>query len=55
MKYGVAYVRQGIDAYEAAYRERLLKRLAYKAKSLGYALVELPESPPSTAATPATL
>ena len=55
LKYGVAYVRQGIDAYEAAYRERLLKGLAYRAESLGYALVALPESLPSTAATSATL
>lgn len=55
LKYGVAYVRQGIDAYEAAYRERLLKGLAYKAKSLGYALIAVPEPPPSTAATSATL
>jgi len=45
-------VRQGIDAYEAAYRERLLKGLAYRAKSLGYALVALPEAPPATLATP---
>jgi transposase len=54
LKYGVAYVRQGIDAYEAAYRERLLKGLAYRAESLGYALVALPEPPPATnaAATP---
>jgi transposase len=50
LKYGVAYVRQGIDAYEAAYRERLLKGLAYRAQALGYALVQLPDSPPSTAA-----
>jgi hypothetical protein len=54
LKYGVAHVREGIDAYEAAYRERLLKGLAYRAESLGYALVALPEPPPCTAATPAT-
>jgi transposase len=53
LKYGVAYVRQGIDAYEAAYRERLLKGLAHRAESLGYALVALPESSPSVA-LPAT-
>jgi transposase len=52
LKYGVAYVRQGIDAYEAAYRERLLKGLAYRAESLGYTLVALPEPP---APAPATL
>ena len=55
LKYGVEYVRQGIEAYEAAYRERLLKGLAYRAESLGYALVALPETPPSAAGTPATL
>ena len=54
LKYGEGYVRQGIEAYEAAYRERLLKGLAYRAESLGYALVALPETPPS-AGTPATL
>src|SRR5439155_21120833 len=48
LKYGVAYVRQGIDAYEAAYRERLLKGLAYRAKSLGYTLVALSEASPAT-------
>jgi transposase len=44
LKYGVEYVRQGVDAYEAAYRERLMRGLASKAKSLGYSLVALPES-----------
>ena len=55
LKYGTEYVRQGIEAYEKAYRERLLKGLTYRAKSLGYALIALPEAPPSTEATPATL
>src|SRR5262249_7671942 len=35
LKYGAEYVRQGIDAYEAAYRERLVKGLTQKARSLG--------------------
>jgi hypothetical protein len=44
LKYGAEYVRQGMEAYEAAYRERLLSDLAYRAKTLGYALVPLPET-----------
>ena len=43
LKYGTAYVRQGMDAYESAYRTRLLKGLANRAKSLGYSLVPLAE------------
>jgi transposase len=53
LKYGAEYVRQGVDAYEAAYRERLMQGLASKAKSLGYALVALPE-PSSASAGAAT-
>jgi len=52
LKYGVDYVRQGVDAYEAAYRKRLLKGLAHRAQSLGYALVAVPEPPPAAPATP---
>ena len=52
LKYGVEYVRQGIDAYEAAYREQLLKGLAYRAKSLGFALVALPDTAPAAPVTP---
>jgi transposase len=44
LKYGAEYVRQGMEAYEVAYRERLLNGLAYRAKTLGYALVPLPEA-----------
>lgn len=51
LKYGAEYVRQGMDAYEAAYRERLVKGLAYRAQALGYALVALPESAAATAGT----
>ena len=39
LKYGVEYVRQGIEAYEAAYQSRVLKGLARKAGQLGYQLV----------------
>jgi transposase len=42
LKYGQEYVRQGEQAYEAAYRLRQLKSMAKKAASLGYKLV--PES-----------
>ena len=39
LKYGEAYVRQEMDAYEQAYRIRLTQGLAHKAKELGYQLV----------------
>ena len=52
LKYGAEYVRQGIDAYEAAYRERLLNGLAYRAKSLGYTLVALSEASSATEVAP---
>jgi hypothetical protein len=39
LKYGLAYVRQGMEAYEQAYRNRVVKGLARKAKELGYQLV----------------
>jgi transposase len=35
LKYGEAYVRQEVAAYEAAYRERLVKGLARRAAELG--------------------
>jgi transposase len=38
LKYGAEYVRQEIEAYEAAYRERLVKGLARRAAELGYKL-----------------
>jgi hypothetical protein len=47
-------VRQGIDAYEVAYRERLLKGLAHRAQSLGYALVALPEPVAGASTVPTT-
>ena len=46
LKYGADYVRQGIEEYEAKFRERVLKNLARKANELGYELV------PVAAATP---
>jgi transposase len=45
LKYGQEYVRQSVEAYEAAYRQRQEKALAKKAASLGYKLV--PETMPS--------
>jgi transposase len=39
LKYGAEYVRQGIEAYEAAYQNRVVKGLARKAAQLGYQLV----------------
>jgi transposase len=39
LKYGLAYVRQGMEAYEQAYRNRVVNGLARKAKELGYQLV----------------
>jgi transposase len=45
LKYGAEYVQQEANAYEEAYRQRLLKGLARRAKELGYEL---------TAAAPAT-
>ena len=38
LKYGEAYVRQEMHAYEEAYRLRLVKSLARKAQELGYRL-----------------
>jgi len=39
LKYGEEYLRQGIEAYEAAYHDRLLRGLARKAKELGFQLL----------------
>jgi transposase len=46
LKYGAEYVQQAADAYEEAYRQRLLKGLARRAEELGYQLT------PTTAARP---
>jgi len=38
MKYGQAYVDEGLEVYEQNYKERMLKNLKKKAKALGYEL-----------------
>jgi hypothetical protein len=42
LRYGQEYVRQSEQAYEAAYRERVVKSMAKKAARLGYTLVPTP-------------
>jgi len=42
LRYGQEYVAQGAEAYEAAYRERLVKGLARRAAELGYRLEPAP-------------
>jgi transposase len=39
LKHGEAYVAQGMEEYEHAYRERVVKHLIRKAKALGYQLL----------------
>jgi transposase len=39
LKHGEAYVQQGMDAYEAQYRERKITTMARQAKALGYTLM----------------
>jgi transposase len=46
LKYGADYVRQGIEEYEAKYRERVLKNLARRANELGYELVPVATATP---------
>ncbi len=41
LQHGSAYVQQGLDAYEAHYRERKVTTMAKQAKALGYTLVPL--------------
>ena len=38
LRYGEEYVRQDMAAYEASYRERILKGLARKAQEMGFEL-----------------
>jgi transposase len=45
LKYGEEYVQQEMNAYEEAYRQRLLKGLARRANELGYQLTELTPAP----------
>jgi transposase len=42
LRHGEAYVRQDADAYEAAYRTRVVKGLARRAGELGYRLEPVP-------------
>jgi transposase len=41
LKHGSAYGQQGLDTYEAQYRERKVTAMAKQAKALGYTLVPL--------------
>jgi hypothetical protein len=41
LQHGSAYVQQGLDAYEAQYRERKVTTMTQQAKALGYTLVPL--------------
>ena len=47
LKYGTAYVRQGMDEYEQQYRDRMVKNMTRRAKALGYTLVKAPEGNPA--------
>jgi transposase len=49
LKHGTAYVQQGLAAYEKQFRDRTLKNLTRKAKSLGFQLV--PATEPQAATT----
>ena len=44
LKYGSAYVSQGMEAYEAQYRQRQLKAMSRQAKALGFTLVPVTEA-----------
>jgi transposase len=39
LKHGTAYVQQGLQEYEARYRDRDVRNVARKARELGFALV----------------
>jgi hypothetical protein len=45
LRYGAAYVCQGAEAYEAAYRAKLVKGLARRAAEFGYRLEPVPAGP----------
>ena len=45
LRYGAAYVCQGAEAYEAAYRAKLVKGLARRAAEFGYLLEPVPAGP----------
>ena len=40
LTHGMAYVAQGIEAYETAYRERVVRQRKRKAAALGLVVVE---------------
>jgi transposase len=40
LKHGMAYVAQGLEAYETAYRERVVRQIKRKAIALGLVVVE---------------
>lgn len=40
LTHGMAYVAQGIEAYETAYRERVVRQMKRKAAALGLVIVE---------------
>jgi transposase len=44
LKHGTAYVAEGMEAYEHAYRERVVKNISRRARELGYVLVEAKEA-----------
>ena len=41
LKNGVEYVETGQDYYEQKYRERLVKNLSTRAKTLGFKLIDI--------------
>jgi transposase len=47
LKHGTDYAAQGMEAYEAAYRERMVKNLKRTAKELGYELTPAPAGEPT--------
>jgi transposase len=51
LKHGEAYVAQGMEDYEQAYRDRVVKNLSRKAKELGYQLLPTQNRPAPEAAT----
>jgi transposase len=46
LKHGTAYVRQGMDEYEQQSRDRAVKNMTRRAKTLGDLLVKAPEGTP---------
>ncbi len=49
LKHGTAYVMQGMDEYEQQYRDRTVKNLTRRAKTLGSTLVQTSEGTPEGA------